>query len=130
LREWLPLIMNEVKPFLSSTDIEKGQRWNSEVAARLDSSDVGIICVTPASLHSDWLLFEAGALAKNLSNALVCPLLVDLKQSDVTGPLSQFQLTLATKDEIGKGDRRKHWTGQKNHLKSICVDERNKISSA
>ena len=102
LRDWLPLIMNEVKPFLSSSDIEKGQRWNSEVASRLDSSDVGIICVTPASLHSDWLLFETGALAKKLVSARVCPLLVDLKKSDVTGPLSQFQMSLSTKEEIRK----------------------------
>jgi tetratricopeptide (TPR) repeat protein len=36
-------------------------------------------------------LFEAGAIANSMTNARVCPLLVDLSLSDFRGPLAEFQ---------------------------------------
>jgi len=100
LYSWLPLIINEVKPFLS-TGLEKGSRWSSEVASNLAACDVGVICLTPSNLHADWLLFEAGALSK-LDNSRVRPLLLDLKPIDVTGPLAQFHSTGIAKDDVKK----------------------------
>jgi hypothetical protein len=89
LRAWLPKIINAVKPWLSSADIDKGARWGADVAGRLDSANAGIICLTPGNLHSDWILFEAGALSKTiLQKTLVCTLLIDLEPTDVEGPRS------------------------------------------
>lgn len=100
LRDWLPMVINAAKPFLSVADIDKGARWNSEVAGRLEKSKAGIICLTPGNMGSHWLLFEAGALSKTVSNTYVCPLLIGLKPADVKGPLAQFQFTSTSKSDM------------------------------
>lgn len=100
LRGWLPKIINALKPWLSSSDIDKGARWSMDVAARLEIAKAGIICLTPSNLHSDWILFEAGALSKTLKNTFVCPLLIGLEPADIKGPIAQFQATRAVKDEL------------------------------
>src|ERR1035438_1143684 len=96
---WLPKVINALRPWLSS-DIEKGSRWSSDVASRLERAKLGIICLTPGNQHADWILFEAGALSKTVQNTYVCPLLFGLQPADVKGPLAQFQATRATKDEV------------------------------
>jgi hypothetical protein len=96
LRNWIPKIINAVLPWLSSADIDKGARWSADVASKLESSKVGIICLTPSNVHSDWILFEAGALSKILKNTFVCPLLIGMEPSDIKGPLAQFQATRST----------------------------------
>jgi len=100
LRDWLPQIINAVKPWLSSADIDKGARWNADIASRLELAKAGIICLTPANLHSDWILFEAGALSKSIQKTWVCPLLIDLEPAEVTGPLAQFQATRVVKGDF------------------------------
>ena len=102
LRGWLPKIINALKPWLSSEDIDKGARWGTDVATRLEAAKAGIICLTPSNLHSDWILFEAGALSKTLQNTFVCPFLIGLDPSDVKPPLSQFQATRAQKEDVLK----------------------------
>jgi hypothetical protein len=102
LRTWLPKVINALKPWLSATDIDKGSRWSTDVARRLEQAKFGIICLTPGNLHSDWILFEAGALSKTLENTYVCPLLFGLQPADVKGPLAQFQATRAIKEEVRK----------------------------
>ena len=102
LRGWLPKIINAIKPWLSSEDIDKGARWGTDVATRLEAAKAGIICLTPSNLHSDWILFEAGALSKTLKNTFVCPFLIGLTPSDVKPPLAQFQATRAEKEDVLK----------------------------
>jgi len=102
LRTWLPKIINAVKPWLSSADIDKSARWSTDIAVRLESAKAGIICLTPANLHADWILFEAGALSKTIEKTLVCPLLIDLKPTEVEGPLAQFQATRVVKSDVLK----------------------------
>jgi hypothetical protein len=91
LRDWIPLVLHYVEPWLSQTDIEAGQRWAEQVAKELESSNFGILCITQDNLTSPWVLFEAGALAKSLQGSRVIPFLLDLEFRDVTGPLAQFQ---------------------------------------
>jgi len=100
LHGWLPKIINAFKPWLSSADIDKGARWGTDVAMRLQEAKAGIICVTSSNLHSDWILFEAGALSKTLQNTYVCPLLIGLQPTDIKGPLAQFQATRTTKEDV------------------------------
>jgi hypothetical protein len=76
---------------LSEADVAAGERWAQAVAKELESSNFGIICVTPENLGSPWVLFEAGALAKSMQGAKVIPLLLNLEFSDISGPLAQFQ---------------------------------------
>jgi hypothetical protein len=68
LKGWLPLVVNALKPWLSSADIDKGARWGKEIAEHLQTAKAGIICLTPSNTRSDWLLFEAGALSKTVDN--------------------------------------------------------------
>lgn len=91
LREWLPLVLHYVEPWVSEADVAAGTRWAQEVAEELQASNFGIICTTPENIDAPWLLFEAGVLAKSLQEARVVPLLFGLELSDITGPLAQFQ---------------------------------------
>lgn len=91
IKEWLPLILHYVEPWLSEADIEAGQRWADAVAKELEACNFGILCVTRENLNSPWILFEGGALAKSLDGARVTPLLLDIDFKEVTGPLAQFQ---------------------------------------
>jgi hypothetical protein len=91
IREWLPLVLHYVEPWLSEADIEAGERWAQSVAKELAASNFGIICVTPENIASPWVLFEAGALTKTLETSRVIPLLLGLELRDISGPLAQFQ---------------------------------------
>lgn len=93
LRTQLPCVINAVKPFVSSEDIEKGAAWFQQIGTELGSSDFGILCLTNANQNSKWVQFEAGALAGRFQKARVAPLLIDTTPTSIKPPLSQFQLT-------------------------------------
>jgi hypothetical protein len=46
LRDWLPAALQYVKPYFTPGDIEKGTKWNAEIAKELETSNIGIICLT------------------------------------------------------------------------------------
>ena len=101
LRDWLPTVIQALEPFVSSEDIEKGARWNTEIAQELKESSFGLICVTKDNLTAPWLNFEAGALSKTINNSYVAPLLFDVKPSELKGsPISQFQATSFNIEDI------------------------------
>lgn len=102
LREWIPCVIQSIKPYVSSEDIKKGTRWSIDIAKELQEASFGILCVTKDNISAPWLNFEAGALSKALENAHVVPFLFRLKPSDLQGPLLQFQTTVSGKDEIYK----------------------------
>jgi TIR domain len=99
LRDWLPEVIQQVEPWMSAEDIATGQRWGIELANQLDATSQGLVCTTPESLAEPWLNFEAGALAKSLTVAVVRPILLGLEPSEVTGPLAQFQAARAENAE-------------------------------
>jgi hypothetical protein len=102
LRDWLPYVLPSAEPWMSSTDIERGSRWSLEISEQLDKANIGIICLTPENLEAPWILFEAGALSKALSRTLVCTYLFQVGPTDIKGPLSQFQASLATREDTKK----------------------------
>jgi hypothetical protein len=91
LRQWLPMVLQYVEPWVSDKDISAGERWAQSIAGELEAANFGIICITPENLSSEWILFEAGALSKSMLDGKVIPLLFGLELSDLSGPLSQFQ---------------------------------------
>jgi hypothetical protein len=99
-RIWLPGVLQTVKPYFTPNDIEKGNRWSKEIASELDKCAVGIFCITNENIGSPWIMFEAGAISKKVDQSLVCPILFGLKNSDISGPLTQFQTTLFEKQEV------------------------------
>lgn len=103
LSEWLPTVIQAVRPFFSSDDIQKGTRWFSEIGERLDKTDFGILCLTRSNLSSPWIHFEAGALSKKVERARVIPFLIDVQPSTLVPPLSAFNaVTSPTKEEVKK----------------------------
>lgn len=97
---WLPQVMNALQPWLSSQEIEKGARWFEEIGETLSSTDFGVLCLTQTNINAPWILFEAGALSKSLERARVCPLLINVKNADLQGPLAQFNTAGTSKEEV------------------------------
>lgn len=102
IRDWLPVVLQSATPYFTPSDIEKGGRWATDIARELESSQIGILCVTRDNLHSDWILFEAGALSKSLDKAYVCPIIFGITNTDLAGPLKQFQTTEFEKNDFHK----------------------------
>jgi TIR domain len=103
LRDWLPGVINAAEPYVSSEDIEKGTRWSADITGKLNSTSIGIICVTRENMNRPWINFEAGALSKAVvDEARVIPMLVDLGNAELVGPLSQFQTVILDKEDLRK----------------------------
>lgn len=104
LREWLPLVLQSTKPWMSETDIEKGARWVDEMGKAIEGIRIGVICLSPENLNAPWILFESGALSKTVDpRSRVCTyLLGDLRPQDVEQPLGMFQASRATKEDTKK----------------------------
>jgi hypothetical protein len=102
LKEWLPSVLQYVQPWMSSSDINSGERWSSVIATQLQETNFGILCVTKENLEAPWLLFEAGALAKSMQEGRVIPLRLDVEPSDIAGPLEQFHSEKADADGVKK----------------------------
>ncbi len=82
-RNWLPAVLQAVKPYFSPDDIATGARWESEISRELGETKIGLLILTPDSLTSPWLLFEAGALAKSMEKARVCHVLFGVEPTDI-----------------------------------------------
>src|SRR4051812_38096528 len=101
----MPMVINAVKPFVSDQDIRAGGDWNKTIVDQLNEAKFGIICVTRSNKDRPWLLFEAGALSRQVGNEAtrVAPLLIDFdREVDVGLPLSRFQLTMPTQEGMLK----------------------------
>ena len=101
-RDWLPSVIQEIQPYVSSEDIDKGARWSTDIAKELEDSTFGILCVTRENINAPWLMFEAGALSKTMDKSFVSPFLFDIKRSEVGGPILQFQSTIFEKEDLQK----------------------------
>jgi hypothetical protein len=99
LHRWLPDLIQEVEPWMSEADVDAGTRWNERIQRQLSETKFGVACVTPGNMHAPWLIFESGALAKTVEDSHVCPYLIGLDRSDLTGPLAQFQAKRATRED-------------------------------
>ncbi len=99
ISELLPDVLQDLRVWMSEHDINAGSRWGHELHQKLESSNFGVLCLTPENVNAPWLLFEAGSLAKSVSSARVVPYRLKLSATDVSFPLAQFQGVDA--DEIG-----------------------------
>lgn len=105
LREWLPLINQDFDPFVSGEDISKGGNWGQAIIDELNQAKFGIVCVTPHNHERPWLLFEAGALSRQVGNepSLVAPVMIGFEgKRDLPPPLGRFQTTLPDAEDMFK----------------------------
>lgn len=136
LREWLPGVLQAVRPYFSPDDLKAGSRWSPEIASQLEACAMGVIIVTAENKHAPWLMFEAGAISKKVAEASVCPILFGLKTVDLDGPLAQFQAVHFSKEEIERvvstmneklGDARLESSVLKTVFEKFWPDLENKI---
>lgn len=99
LKKWIPCIIQSVEVFFSPEDIEKGENWDKKISAELSNCNYGIICLTSENITAPWINFEAGAIAKCLDSH-VTALMVNIKPSDIKGPLSRYQATKFEHDDF------------------------------
>jgi hypothetical protein len=100
LRDWIPRVLADVRPYVSSEDIEKGAYWLPALRRELERTAYGVVCVTPDNVASPWLSFEAGVLSAAVDGARVSPFLVGLPPSRLRGPLGTFQATVLEHDDV------------------------------
>src|SRR5262249_38283677 len=98
--DWLPYVIQTVKPFISTGDIDKGKRWSEVLASELDEVAYGIIFITQDNFKEPWINFEAGAISKAINVSYVSPFLFDVVPSRILGPLQQFQFTVNDREDI------------------------------
>jgi hypothetical protein len=91
LSKLLPDVLQDIDTWMSAHDLHAGAQWNAQLSAKLDKSKFGVICLTPENLFQPWLLYEAGCIAKGVSESRVVPYRFGLTAADVPYPLAQFQ---------------------------------------
>jgi hypothetical protein len=102
LREWLPTMLQDVEPYFTPSDIEKGARWENEISKKLEQSKFCMIALTRDSLNSNWIMFEAGAISRSVDKARICTILFGIEATDLPGPLASFQSTKFTREDVYK----------------------------
>jgi hypothetical protein len=102
LHTWIECVIQAVEPWVSSSDIDRGALWFTQIIDELSTTTHGIICLTRENKEKPWILFEAGALAKGLASSRIYTLLVDLNPEDIRDPLAQFNHTRPNEGEILK----------------------------
>src|SRR5262245_46534621 len=101
-RNWIPSALQYVRPYFTPADIEKGSKWASEIFKELSASAICMIVLTRDNLNSNWVMFEAGAISSTIDRAKVCPIIFGIEETDLQGPLAQFQATKFTKEDVRK----------------------------
>ena len=92
LVRWIPEVIDAVRPWMSDENIRSGANWFSDIMSAVGSIDIGILCLTEYNLRAPWIHFEAGALAKKISNdARVIPYFIGTESAELKPPLSAFQ---------------------------------------
>jgi len=94
----LKATMPGVPAWTSQQDLDLGHPWHDTLRRVLDTSQYGILCLTPENLNAPWLRFEAGAISKSIEAAHVVPYLLNVKGADLAPPLSLFQGVAADED--------------------------------
>lgn len=100
LRTWIRLVIPDADPWMSEEDLTKGLTWRDKLETKLINCDASLTVVTRENQSSPWLLYEAGAVSLALRGKPCCTILVDLKATDVQGPLAALQHTLVDRNDM------------------------------
>jgi hypothetical protein len=92
LREWLPTVIQSLRPCISSHDIPSGKRWFDQISNATNTQSYGLFCLTQENIDSKWMHFEEGALSNTQAESHIAGLLLQgLSPLKISGQLSQFQ---------------------------------------
>lgn len=101
VKKFIKNVIQATNPFIS-TEIDKGTQWFNEIASHLTNSEFGIICLTKENLAAPWILFESGALFKGIEKTRICTLLFGVSYDEVKDPLSFFNGTRFSEEQVFK----------------------------
>jgi hypothetical protein len=99
IKWWLGKVHPAVRPWLSTSEIQAGDRWAAEIEMGLEGAVFGIICITPQNINSRWINYEAGAISRQVDGVKtkVAAMLIDYSSpTELDMPLSQFNAVLPT----------------------------------
>src|SRR5262245_16918087 len=96
LHEWLPRVLQTAETWIEPGNLQTVADWRKELGSRLQKTRVGIVCLTPESVNSPWILHETGALWAHGSEVILY--LLGFGPGQLTGPLAQFEAVQATID--------------------------------
>ena len=93
--------------FVSSSEdggIDVGARFRNIIDDNLQKSNYGILILTKNNELRPWLMFEAGALSKNINLSRIVPILFTLKEGErkIESPLETFQHIKYSREEFEK----------------------------
>jgi hypothetical protein len=91
IRDLIRAVLPGIEVWVSAEDIKAGSRWSPELIRIFDQMSFSIICVDPSNQRSNWLNFEAGAIAKSIGKWNIKVFLFELTPGDLRGPLTQYQ---------------------------------------
>lgn len=97
--EWLPWVIPCAEPYVPPQSID-AIPWNREREEAAIDSRFGILCVTQKNLYDPWLVFEAGALVMTAAQPCVSAFLLDVRPTEVSGPLSLFQTAVCEEGSV------------------------------
>ena len=101
LKPWLEDILgNPCDVWMSQESLPKGRQWLIELTNVLSTTTTGIVVLTGENTDATWINFEAGAIWKAFHDSRCCTLLFGINPNDIVGPLSHFQHTAFTKDDV------------------------------
>lgn len=99
--DWISNVLPTLDIFYSPENIDAGQKWQEVIGDGLADNSVGIFFLVEENLTSQWLNFEAGALASKVDDPRVIPALHDLRPEQISGPMTQYQAKiLSNKDDV------------------------------
>lgn len=99
LRDWLPIVLQEVEPWLAGEDLAAGTNFLHDLERGILETDAAIVCLSSANVHNPWLNFELGAIGSRRIPVYV--LLIDIGPADFNGPPMQLQTVDISKQGIG-----------------------------
>lgn len=92
LSRYLKHILRNIDTFVSTQDVDAGDRWEARISEELETANHAVLCVTKDNQTAPWLLYEAGALGKLVGRSKVIPYTIGFSPQELAvGPLSRFQ---------------------------------------
>lgn len=89
---WLQQVIQALEPFMSARSIAIGASFSEAMKSELQATWFGIFCMTPENLSAPWIMFEAGAISKMVSEkSFVCPYLFEIEPAQLVQPLAAYQ---------------------------------------
>ncbi len=99
--DWIQEVLQPVKPWMSSRNIQAGSLWEKVLHDTLGNTNFGIVFITNDNKDRPFIHFESGILCKGLELSRVCTFLIDMQPEDLlNNPLTAFQATVPTQERI------------------------------